>query len=117
MQERQKHRSAEAGEVRCQQADLLQGQELAVSRPPSAQPAHKPAPPQAAAAAAAYNAARVVLLPARPWLAAARANQSACFLKNAGISISSIPLLASASTLAAVCERALRHTLGVFKPS
>jgi hypothetical protein len=43
--------------------------------------------------------------------------QSACFRKNAGISISSMPLLDNASTFAAACERALRHTLGVFKPS
>jgi hypothetical protein len=35
--------------------------------------------------------------------------------RNAGISISSIPVLASASTFAAACERALRHTLGVFR--
>jgi len=42
--------------------------------------------------------------------------QSACFLKNAGISISSMPLLDSASTLAAaLCERAVRHTLGVLR--
>jgi hypothetical protein len=34
--------------------------------------------------------------------------------RNAGISISSMPLLASASTLAAAWLRALRHTLGVF---
>lgn len=39
--------------------------------------------------------------------------QSACFRKNAGISISSIPLLASASTFAAAV-RPLRHTLGVL---
>ena len=43
--------------------------------------------------------------------------QSACFLKNAGISISSIPLLASASTFAAACVRLVRHTLGVLRPS
>ena len=41
--------------------------------------------------------------------------QSACLRRNAGISISSMPLLDSASTLAAaLCERAVRHTLGVF---
>jgi hypothetical protein len=39
--------------------------------------------------------------------------QSACFRKNAGISISSIPLLASASTFAAACVRPVRQTLGV----
>src|SRR5258707_522663 len=38
-------------------------------------------------------------------------NQSACFLRKAGISISSIPLLANASTFAAAV-RPLRHTLG-----
>ena len=38
--------------------------------------------------------------------------QSACLRRNAGISISSIPLLASASTFAAAL-RPLRHTLGV----
>ena len=38
--------------------------------------------------------------------------QSACFRRNAGISISSIPLLASASTFAAAV-RPFRHTLGV----
>ena len=42
--------------------------------------------------------------------------QSACLRRNAGISISSIPLLASASTFAAAWLRALRHTLGVFSP-
>jgi hypothetical protein len=36
--------------------------------------------------------------------------------KNARISISSIPLLASASTLAAAWLRALRQTLGVLSP-
>jgi len=51
--------------------------------------------------------------------AASRVNrlQSACLRKNAGISISSMPLLDSASTLAAAWLRALRHTLGVFRPS
>ena len=44
-------------------------------------------------------------------------DQSACLRRNAGISISSIPLLASASTFAAACVRLVRHTLGVFKPS
>ena len=44
-------------------------------------------------------------------------DQSACFLRNAGISISSMPLLASASTLAAACVRFVRQTLGVFMPS
>ncbi len=39
--------------------------------------------------------------------------QSACLRRNAGISISSMPLLASASTFAAACVRALRQTLGV----
>ena len=38
--------------------------------------------------------------------------QSACLRRNAGISISSMPLLASASTLAAAV-RPLRQTLGV----
>jgi hypothetical protein len=38
--------------------------------------------------------------------------QSACFLKNAGISISSMPLLARASTFAAACVRPVRQTLG-----
>ncbi len=42
--------------------------------------------------------------------------QSACLRRNAGISISSMPLLASASTLAAAWVRALRQTLGVFSP-
>jgi len=42
--------------------------------------------------------------------------QSACLRRNAGISISSMPLLASASTFAAAWPRALRHTLGVFSP-
>ena len=42
--------------------------------------------------------------------------QSACLRRNAGISISSMPLLASASTFAAAWLRALRHTLGVFMP-
>ena len=39
-------------------------------------------------------------------------DQSACLRRNAGISISSMPLLASASTFAAAV-RPLRHTLGV----
>ena len=47
--------------------------------------------------------------------AAARRHQSACLRRNAGISISSMPLLASASTLAAAV-RPLRHTLGVVRP-
>jgi hypothetical protein len=38
--------------------------------------------------------------------------QSACLRRKAGISISSMPLLANASTFAAA-ERPLRHTLGV----
>ena len=42
--------------------------------------------------------------------------QSACLRRKAGISISSMPLLASASTLAAAV-RPLRQTLGVFSPS
>ena len=42
--------------------------------------------------------------------------QSACLRRKAGISISSMPLLASASTLAAAWVRALRQTLGVFSP-
>ena len=42
-------------------------------------------------------------------------DQSACLRRNAGISISSMPLLASASTLAAAV-RPLRHTLGVVSP-
>ena len=41
-------------------------------------------------------------------------NQSACLRRNAGISISSMPLLASASTLAAACVRPWRQTLGVL---
>ena len=45
-----------------------------------------------------------------------RAPQSACLRRNAGISISSMPLLASASTLAAAWLRALRQTLGVLSP-
>jgi len=52
----------------------------------------------------------------KPPLSLPAAAQSACLRRNAGISISSMPLLASASTLAAACERALRHTLGVFSP-
>ena len=43
--------------------------------------------------------------------------QFACLRRNAGTSISSIPLLDSASTLATAWLRALRHTLGVFRPS
>ena len=46
-----------------------------------------------------------------------RPGQSACLRRKAGISISSIPLLARASTLAAAWARALRQTLGVFSPS
>jgi len=45
----------------------------------------------------------------------ARRFQSACLRRNAGISISSIPLLASASTFAAAV-RPVRHTLGVLSP-
>ena len=41
--------------------------------------------------------------------------QSARLRKNAGISISSMPLLDSASTLAAACERKLRQTLGELR--
>ena len=48
---------------------------------------------------------------------AAPPDQSACLRKNAGISISSMPLLASASTFAAACVRLVRHTLGVLRPS
>ena len=43
--------------------------------------------------------------------------QSACLRKNAGISISSMPLLASASTFAAACVRLVRYTLVVLRPS
>ena len=44
-----------------------------------------------------------------------RRRQSACLRRNAGISISSMPLLDNASTFAAaLCERAVRHTLGVL---
>ena len=55
---------------------------------------------------------------ARRWAAAAAAAkaQSACLRKNAGISISSMPLLDRASTLAAAWVRALRQTLGVDRP-
>jgi hypothetical protein len=42
-------------------------------------------------------------------------DQSACLRKKAGISISSMPLLASASTLAAAVR--VRHTLGVLRAS
>ncbi len=49
------------------------------------------------------------------WLPAHRAQrQSACLRKNAGISISSMPLLDNASTLAAAWLRLVRHTLGVL---
>jgi hypothetical protein len=41
-------------------------------------------------------------------------HQSACLRRNAGISISSMPLELSASTLAAACVRPLRQTLGVL---
>ena len=42
-------------------------------------------------------------------------DQSACFLRKAGISISSMPLLASASTLAVAWARPWRQTLGVLR--
>jgi hypothetical protein len=42
------------------------------------------------------------------------AAQSACLRRKAGISISSMPLLDSASTLAAAWWRLVRHTLGVL---
>ena len=68
-------------------------------------------PRSAAAAARAALRANSIRL-----LAPASRHQSACFLKNAGISISSMPLLDSASTLAAaLCERAVRQTLGVLR--
>ena len=52
---------------------------------------------------------------AAPLLRAQRpAPQSACLRRNAGISISSMPLDDGASTLAAAWVRALRQTLGVL---
>src|SRR5574343_360373 len=42
--------------------------------------------------------------------------QSACLRRKAGISISSMPLLDRASTLAAAWVRPVRQTLGVFMP-
>jgi len=51
-----------------------------------------------------------------PSAATALHPQSACLRRKAGISISSMPLLASASTFAAAWLRALRHTLGVLSP-
>ena len=56
-----------------------------------------------------------LLRPANPPGPAVRTPQSACLRKNAGISISSMPLLDSASTLAAAWVRAERQTLGVLR--
>ena len=56
-----------------------------------------------------HRIARAVPLPAHPGR-----GQSACLRRNAGISISSMPLDDSASTLAAAWWRLVRHTLGVL---
>ena len=47
---------------------------------------------------------------------ASELTQSACLRRKAGISISSMPLLDSASTLAAAWVRLVRQTLGTFMP-
>jgi hypothetical protein len=70
------------------------------------------------AAGSARSGPRLTVIAARavgqhgPDRAGQRSTQSACFRKNAGISISSMPLLASASTFAAACVRPVRQTLG-----
>ena len=67
-----------------------------------------------AAEAAALKLQRSARLPCRG-TEGVPGTQSACLRRKAGISISSMPLLESASTLAAaLCERAVRQTLGVF---
>lgn len=74
-----------------------------------------PGSPVTVVAASPSALARLNEAPKRP-AGATAAPQSACLRRKAGISISSMPLLASASTLAAAV-RPLRQTLGVFNPS